>query len=957
MYRAPPAAPLPIRYLGLAYAQRLTAADPFLRYSVAIIFFLLALLARFELADALPANGFPFLTFFPAVLLSAYLVGFGPGLLSSALSVLAAWLFFIQPDRSIPLPGSDMVALAFFSAILLIDCVVIHLMKAALARLNRSEQRLRESGHRLQLVLDKLYVYVGILDLDGTLREINQEPLRVAHLDREDVIGLPFWGTSWWSGNTARQEKVREAIGRAAAGDTVRFDVEVERGGRRFTLDFQVSPLREGDGTISALVASGADVSARVDAITAQQESHRDAVRAAEAAEGERRVLDAIFNAVPAAIMVADADGRLLRTNRATEQLWGTALVKGAVDSHREWKGWWADASPRHGQQIKPDDWGLARSLLGQSCSDIVEIEPFGQPGKRVVTLLSSAPVLDPAGHVVGGVVAQVDITAQVHAEKALRESEGRFRALAENIPQLAWMSDANGSLYWYNQRWFDYTGCTPDEMAAGGLRSVYHQDQIERVTQKFREHIRTVTPWEDTFQLRRNDGEYRWFLSRALPVRDDTGRVTRWFGTNTDITNRMATENALRESEERLRAREAALSEADRQKDVFLATLAHELRNPLAPIRTAVELIRLREPDDEAVQRARTIIERQVLHLTRLVDDLLNVSRITLGTIQLRQETLDLAAVADSAVDSVRSTLDEAGLTLEYRPGQVPTLVRGDPTRLGQCIVNLLTNAAKFTPRGGHIGVHLTQQGAMAVIEVSDNGNGIPGQSLETIFELFVQERPSGLHGNTGLGIGLALTRKLLALHGGTVRAASAGPGQGSTFRVELPALGASASTPAPAAPASTVNGGGTRLLVVEDNRDAADLLAEMLEMLGFRTTVAYTGEAALEAAVQHSPDVVLLDIGLPDIDGYEVCRRLRLTALPRQPMVIALTGWGNDDDRDRAAQAGCNGHLTKPAEPDRIVALVHELLAGSRGASVPDRAGAGTEQVGDLMPRPKRQ
>jgi CheY-like chemotaxis protein len=241
-----------------------------------------------------------------------------------------------------------------------------------------------------------------------------------------------------------------------------------------------------------------------------------------------------------------------------------------------------------------------------------------------------------------------------------------------------------------------------------------------------------------------------------------------------------------------------------------------------------------------------------------------------------------------------------------------------------------------------------------MAVIEVCDNGNGIPDQSLEKIFELFVQERPSGLHGNTGLGIGLALTRKLLALHGGTVKAASAGPGLGSAFRIELPALGAAASVPDPIVPAAAIHGGGARLLVVEDNRDAADLLAEMLEMLGFRTTVAYTGEAALQAAVRDSPDVVLLDIGLPDIDGYEVCRRLRLTALPRQPMVIALTGWGNDDDRDRAAQAGCNGHLTKPAEPDRIVSLVHELLADSRGASVADRGGAGTEQVEGLMHRP---
>jgi PAS domain S-box-containing protein len=934
MYRALPAASSPIRYLGLAYAQHLSAASPVLRYSVAVAFFLIALLARFKLAGTLPAEGFPFLTFFPAVLLSAYLVGLGPGLLTSALSILAAWFFFIQPDRSIPLAGSDMVALAFFSAILLIDCVVIDLMKSALARLNRTEQRLRESGHRLQLVLDKLYVYVGILDLDGTLREINQEPLRVAHLERENVIGQLFWDTSWWTGDAGRQAMVRAAIQNAAAGETVRFDVEVERSARKFTLDFQVSPLRESDGKITALVASAVDVSARVNAMAAQQASRREAVNAAEAAEAERRVLDATFNAVPAGIIVVDAQGKLLRMNQANMQIWGARPFPADVNSYGEWNGWWADGSARHGQRLKGEDWGLARSLRGETCSDIVEVEPFGRAGERLVTLLSSAPVLDPSGRVVGGVVAQIDITGRTEAENALRESESRFRALAENIPQLAWMSDAQGALYWYNQRWFDYTGSTLAQMA-GSWRTFYHPDQVEGVTRKFQQHIQKAEPWEDTFLLRRYDGEYRWFLSRALPVQDESGRVTRWFGTNTDITDQMATERALRDSEERLLAGEQALRDADRQKDEFLATLAHELRNPLAPIRTAAELIRLREPADKAVQRARAVIERQVLHLTRLVDDLLDVSRITSGSIQLRQETLDLGALTDHAIDSMKSTLDEAGLTLEHQSGPTATLVRGDPTRLGQCIVNLVTNAAKFTPPGGRIGVRIVREGSRVAVEVSDTGIGISAGNLERIFELFVQERPSGLHGNTGLGIGLALTRKLAALHGGTVSASSAGPGRGSTFRLELPAADAADNLPVPEAAAPTASGAGVRVLVVEDNCDAADLLAEMLQMIGFSVRVAYTGQSGLDAFEQDPPDAVLLDIGLPDLDGYEVCRRIRSLKLPSQPVVVALTGWGNDADRDRTTQVGFSAHLTKPAEPDQIVALLQELLPASRSAS----------------------
>jgi signal transduction histidine kinase/CheY-like chemotaxis protein len=256
---------------------------------------------------------------------------------------------------------------------------------------------------------------------------------------------------------------------------------------------------------------------------------------------------------------------------------------------------------------------------------------------------------------------------------------------------------------------------------------------------------------------------------------------------TDTATEVSFALENCERE-EVRAHAEEE-LRRANRQKDEFLATLAHELRNPLAPIRTAVELIRLRAPADSTVDRAHAIIERQVLHLTLLVDDLLDVSRITLGTIQLRQEIVDLSAVAMSAIESVKPALEAAGLTLEQQNGQPAPLVRGDPVRLGQCIFNLLSNAVKFTPRSGHIALRVVQDGPMAIVEVSDTGIGISPANLERIFELFMQEHPSGF-GNTGLGIGLALTRKLVTLHGGTVCAASGPPRQGSSFRIELPVV-----------------------------------------------------------------------------------------------------------------------------------------------------------------------
>ena len=377
-------------------------------------------------------------------------------------------------------------------------------------------------------------------------------------------------------------------------------------------------------------------------------------------------------------------------------------------------------------------------------------------------------------------------------------------------------------------------------------------------------------------------------------------------------------------------------LRQADRQKDEFLATLGHELRNPLAPIRTAVELIRLRAPSDPVVERARAAIERQTLHLSHLVDDLLDVSRITLGRIQLRQEAVDLGEVAGSALDSVREAAGRGGLVLERKIAEPSPFVQGDATRLTQCIVNVLNNAVKFTPKGGRVQLRVTQREGTAVVEVQDTGVGITSGHAESIFDLFVQERHSGHGGNTGLGIGLALTRRLLQLHGGSIHASSAGPGQGSTFCIELPAFAAPARAPKAEPIAKARNGDGEtgkRLLVVDDNVDAAETLGELLRMNGYEVSVASDGTSAIRAVQQEAPRAVLLDIGLPDIDGYEAARRIRAQReLPHQPVLIAVTGWGQQGDRDAARAAGFDAHLTKPVAPDTLMALLEERLGAGQ-------------------------
>lgn len=423
--------------------------------------------------------------------------------------------------------------------------------------------------------------------------------------------------------------------------------------------------------------------------------------------------------------------------------------------------------------------------------------------------------------------------------------------------------------------------------------------------------------------------------------------------GLKTALKRVSLAERRYRRAQAELLEREVMLRAADAQKDVFLATLAHELRNPLAPIRSAAELIRLRQAGDEPTRHAGAVIERQVRHMSHLVDDLLDVSRLTRGSIELRLRVLDLRHVAEHAIETLKPVIESAGLQFTQRISPEPVLVQGDPTRLGQCVMNLLTNAAKFTPRGGSIGLQLSLQDGLACVEVQDSGLGIEEDNRERIFDLFVQERPSGLHGHSGLGLGLAITRKLAMLHGGTVVATSPGRDMGSTFRLALPACPATTPTTAPEplplpskastsiahpviSPASDQSPRAS-LLVIEDNADAADLLGQILEIHGFNARLAHTGEAGLTIASQDMPDAVLLDIGLPDLDGYEVCRRLRRLPQGQRPVVIALTGWGAGADRDRSRQAGCDAHLTKPADPDELLALLDELLQARAPATQP--------------------
>jgi signal transduction histidine kinase len=405
---------------------------------------------------------------------------------------------------------------------------------------------------------------------------------------------------------------------------------------------------------------------------------------------------------------------------------------------------------------------------------------------------------------------------------------------------------------------------------------------------------------------------------------------------------------------EERVRARtselersEAALRAAGRQKDEFLAVLAHELRNPLAPLRTGVDLLmQVLGPQTPVVGKTLGAMSRQIDHIVRLIDDLLDVSRISRGVLELKKQRSDLGTICQSALETLRPFLDQKKLVVEVT---VSRPVHGvvDPTRIAQIVGNLLHNASKYTPAGGVVSVEITREGQNAVIRVKDNGVGIPPDQLPLIFEMFTRIERKSKAATSGVGIGLALARRLAQMHGGDLSAASEGEGMGSTFTLTLPApdvepqatateptaTAAATGTAAPAERSHAPRAGADALdiLVIEDNDDAADTLAAWLEELGHRVLVARTGPTGLDLVLAHKPDVVLCDVGLPEMDGVEVCQRVRQMAREFRPYMVALTGWGMEEDRRRTAEAGFDHHLVKPVALDALSELLKNVVAKS--------------------------
>ncbi len=509
-------------------------------------------------------------------------------------------------------------------------------------------------------------------------------------------------------------------------------------------------------------------------------------------------------------------------------------------------------------------------------------------------------------------------------ANRALRESDERYQLAVRGSSAGLWDWDMVGNSIFFSPRVREMLGYTleqfPDRTAS--MREVLHPDDRPRVRDALRAHLRQSLPYQLESRLRTASGGWRWFLVAGMALKDEHGKAYRMSGSMIDITERKEAEQTLHE--------------ASRAKDEFLATLAHELRNPLAPIRTGMEILKKDAGNGPPSQRARAIIERQLVHMIRLIDDLLDISRITSGKIHLEKTRMELRTVIESAVETSRPGVEAGRHELVVDLPDQPIRLDADFTRLAQSVANLLNNAAKYTPAGGRILLQVRRDGDEAVIRVEDNGVGIPADMLERVFQLFAQVGRTIDRSQGGLGLGLSLVRSLVELHGGTVTAQGNGANPGSTFIIRVPCFPAAAGvdSPAPAPPAPAAPREGLRVLLADDNVDAADTMSAVLEMSGHEVRTVYSGQAALQAAPDFAPDVMLLDIGMPGMSGYEVAQQLRADSRYDSTVLVALTGWGSEGDRTQAMVAGFDHHLTKPVDLQALEPLLRRAAPGAAAA-----------------------
>ncbi len=790
-----------------------------------------------------------------------------------------------------------------------------------------AEEALAKQSERFRVTLASIGDAVIATDTKGRVAYLNGVAEFLTGWDQNDAAGEPL-STVFRIVNQFTRKPVEnpamKAIEEGVIVGLANHTILIARDGTERPIDDSAAPIKDALGVVVGCVLIFRDVS----------EQH-ESLRALEQSEARKT---AMFETALDCIISIDQTGAIVEFNAAAERTFGhrrkdvlgrelaAILIPPAL---RE----------RHRQ-------GLAQYLVtgeGPVLNQRIEVFALRADGTEIPVELTVTriPVEGPPLFT----AYLRDISDRMQAEASLRESEARYRAIGEAIDYGVWMCDAEGRNTYASESFLRLVGITQLQCSEFGWGEVLHPEDAEKTMLAWRECVRSGGVWDREHRFRGVDGEWHFVLARGVPIRNDAGQVMGWAGINLDIS--------------RLKRAEQSLREADHRKDEFLAMLAHELRNPLAPIRNAVQVLRFKGDTEQTVQSVSEMMERQISQLVRLVDDLLDISRATRGKIELRKERIELAAVVNHAVEACHSQYSSMGHELTVLLPPQPVILNADPTRLTQVVGNLLNNACKFTDKGGRIELAVSIECAatheksgekdvtrmdqtntpctavltrFALIRVRDNGIGIAADQLPRIFEMFVQVDTSLERSVSGLGIGLTLVKNLVEMHDGTISVQSAGAGRGSEFIVRLPI--ADVRLPIEEAEDDTnrkskiENQKSRRILVVDDNRDAAISLALLLNLAGNETQTRFDGQAAVEAAASFKPDAVLLDIGLPKLNGYEAARMIRAQPQGKSIVLVALTGWGQAEDRRKSREAGFDGHMVKPVDLDALKTLLIELL-----------------------------
>ncbi|HEX4900199.1 MAG TPA: PAS domain S-box protein, partial [Pyrinomonadaceae bacterium] len=824
-------------------------------YALGIVALGVAVLLRW-LLDPLMGDALPLVTLFGAIAAAVWLGGYRPAIVVTILGYLACHYLFIEPRGKLDLNHlADVVGLVAY----LFTCALIIAFGES-ARF--AQQRATERREILSVTLKSIGDAVITTDNAGHITYLNRVAESVTGWALADALGQPLDKVFHIVNEATRlpvENPATKALHQGIVVGLANHTLLIKKDGSECPIDDSAAPIRDEQGHVSGCVLIFRDVSA-------QRLVEREKANQLHTA----RLLASIVESSNDAIIGKSLAGVIQSWNAAAERLFGYSAAE-AVGQHI--------SLVIPAERISEEDEILARLKAGQRIEHF-ETERVRSDGQRILVSLTISPIKDEAGNVVGASKIARDITDRKRVE-ADRE---KFATLVESSTDFIGMCDLDGVPFFVNRAGLEMVGLDSIEEARNTpVADFFFPEDQDRIMNQFFPAVMEQGHGEVEIRFRHfKTGTARWMAYKVLKLSDANGEPIGFATVSQDVTER-------RRLADDLKRLAADLSLADQRKNEFLATLAHELRNPLAPLVNMLEVLKRADGDGETLGRARDTIERQLGQMVRLVDDLLDLNRITHDRLELRQSEVELASVIHQAVEVARPLLDSANHDLRLALPAEPIYLNADPARLAQVFGNLLSNSCRYTKPGGTIWVGAKREDSEVVVTVKDTGAGIPQDKLASIFDMFTQVDRSPERSQGGLGIGLTLVKRLVEMHGGSVEAKSAGEGQGSEFVVRLPVLSKPKDLATPAAIVAPQSAPGRKILIVDDNRDSADSLAMLLEITGNQTFLAHDGDEAIAAVEKHRPEVVLLDIGLPKLSGHEVCRRVRAQPWGKDIVVLA--------------------------------------------------------------------